>query len=243
MQNVFLTAYWENLIMANYPLPPELLQDYVPSGTELDFYEGQCYVSLVGFLFRDTRLRGVPIPFHRNFEEINLRFYVRYQDGDEWKRGAVFISEVVPRPAITIVANTLYGEHYSTRQMRHRWDKKADSWQISYGLKQGGRWHELSVEARPEAVPLQEGSEEQFIAEHYWGYTKRGAGRTSEYRVEHPSWRTFPVDSYEISMDGRALYGDAFGEVIEQGPSSVFLAEGSEVQVRQGRWLPSGKNG
>lgn len=238
MQPVFLTAHWQNLIMANYTLPPALLQDDLPPGTELDYYNGQCYVSLVGFLFADTKIMGVGIPFHRTFEEVNLRFYVRYQEEGEWKRGTVFISEIVPKPAISLVANTLYGEHYSTCPMRHRWAKQDESLSVAYEWKHRGKWNRLAVEAENQPQPLVESSEEQFIAEHYWGYTKRRGGGSSEYQVEHPSWSILPVRSYEIICDGHSLYGPAFGEVLEQTPSSVFLANGSAVQVRRGRHLP-----
>ena len=34
-------------------------------------------MSVVGFMFADTRIRGIAIPFHRTFEEVNLRFYVK----------------------------------------------------------------------------------------------------------------------------------------------------------------------
>ena len=44
-----------------------------------------CYVSLVGFMFKNTRLLNIPIPFHTDFEEVNLRFYVKHFDGNEWK--------------------------------------------------------------------------------------------------------------------------------------------------------------
>src|SRR3989344_5216660 len=113
-KGVFLKAEWNNLIMANYEVPQEILLPYLPKYTELDLFEGKCYVSLVGFLFENTKMLGMKIPFHINFEEINLRFYVKYKSGKEWRRGVVFIKEIVSKPAITFVANTLYNEKYVT---------------------------------------------------------------------------------------------------------------------------------
>ena len=111
----FLTAEWRKLIMANYVVPEESLRPYLPAGTELDLYQGQPYVSLVGFLFQNTRLKSIPIPFHRTFEEINLRFYVQHTTSTgERRRGVVFIRELVPRLALSLVANTIYGENYAT---------------------------------------------------------------------------------------------------------------------------------
>lgn len=92
---VFLTAQWRKLIMANYLISPQILEKYLPPHTQLDSYNGKHYVSLIGFMFMDTRIKGFKIPFHINFEEVNLRFYVKYKDDGVWKRGAVFISEVV----------------------------------------------------------------------------------------------------------------------------------------------------
>lgn len=115
----FLTAEWRKLAMINYIVDDRLLLPYLPSGTLLDYRHGQCYVSLVGFMFLNTKLLGVPIPFHRNFEEVNLRFYVKRKHGNEWRRGGVFIKEFVTKAAISLVANTIYKENYQTMKMNH----------------------------------------------------------------------------------------------------------------------------
>src|SRR4051812_37339218 len=123
MTNTFLKAEWRKLAMINYAVDKKLLEPYLPRHTELDYWNNTCYVSLVGFMFLNTRIKGVKVPFHINFEEVNLRFYVRYKEAEIWKRGVVFIQEIVPLPALTFVANTIYQEHYQTRPMKHRWDK------------------------------------------------------------------------------------------------------------------------
>src|ERR1700733_4846171 len=106
----FLQAQWTNLLMLNYEVDPEILKPYLPPATELDLWQGKALVSMVGFLFKNTRVFGVKWPLHVNFEEVNLRFYVRHFNGTEWKRGAVFISEIVPKRVISLMANTLYNE-------------------------------------------------------------------------------------------------------------------------------------
>ena len=53
--------------MLNYSIDPVLLEPFVPSGTELDSFEGTTYVSIVGFLFLKARVLGVRIPFHYDF--------------------------------------------------------------------------------------------------------------------------------------------------------------------------------
>ena len=123
MSSVFLKADWKHLLMLNYEIDPTILQPHVPVGTELDLFKGRCLVSMVGFMFLNTRLKGVPIPFHRNFEEVNLRFYVKRVEGSgdeqEVKRGVVFIKEIVPKPALSLVARVFYNENYVTHPMEH----------------------------------------------------------------------------------------------------------------------------
>ncbi|MEZ4961560.1 MAG: DUF2071 domain-containing protein [Saprospiraceae bacterium] len=238
MEPIFLKAAWKNLIMANYAVEPSILLPFLPAHTELDFWNGQCYISLVGFMFLNTRVLGISIPFHRNFEEVNLRFYVRCKDGDEWKRGVVFIKEIVPKWAISLVANTFYGEKYIALPMQNTLENQRDgSLSVSYGWEMGGAWDELKVETLPYASELAPGSEEEFITQHYWGYTKLKGDRTSEYQVEHPSWKVYQVKDYYINVSGERLYGKEFGEILKGKPDSVFMAEGSEILVRKGKMI------
>jgi hypothetical protein len=229
----FLTAEWRKLAMANYAVDPELLQKFLPAKTELDLWNNTCYVSLVGFMFLNTRLKGIKIPFHVNFEEVNLRFYVRYKHEQEWRRGVVFIKEIVPKPALTFVANTVYKEKYETMPMNHVWINTADTWQVEYAWKKGS-WNSFNVIANNLAVAIDAGSEEEFITEHYWGYTKITNQKTSEYQVEHPRWLVYPTKDYRIEVDFENVYGHEFGFLRKEIPQSVFLAEGSEVKVNGG---------
>ncbi len=213
--------------MLNYPVDPKILEPLVPAGTTLDAFQGRSYVSVVGFLFLDTRVRGWAIPFHRDFEEVNLRFYVRRGD----RRGVVFVKELVPRRAIAWVARNVYGENYEAVPMRHTLSP------LRYAWKYRKRW--MSMELTPDGPfhPLVPGSEAEFIAEHYWGYAG-GPGRpTTEYRVEHPPWRVATASRAALDVDAAAVYGERFAEALSRPPASAFLAEGSEVSVMEGRPL------
>src|SRR5688500_10577936 len=106
--------------MLNYRVAPELLRPHVPAGTELDTWNDAVHVSVVGFLFRDTRVLGIPVPFHRRFEDVNLRFYVRREVDGEVRRAVTFLRELVPRRAIATVARLAYAEPYTALPMRHR---------------------------------------------------------------------------------------------------------------------------
>lgn len=232
-----LTAEWRKLAMANYVIDPRLLEPYVPAGTELDLWKDRCYVSLVGFMFLNTRLLGLPIPFHRNFEEVNLRFYVRRKEAGEWKRGVVFIKEIVPKPAITFVANTIYKEHYETMKMSHQWIEHSGDLQVVYRWGEKDKQHHFSILA--DGIPhlMKSGSEEEFIAEHYWGYAKSEPDKTNEYEVKHPKWTVYPVKDFEVEVDFGVLYGSVFSILNHQKPESVLLAEGSEISVQNKRIL------
>ena len=183
MSNTFLTAEWRKLVLINYEIDPGALQPYLPYGTELDYWRNKCYVSLVGFRFINTEIKGFAVPFHRNFEEINLRFYVRYRHNGEWRRGVTFIKEIVHRPALTFVANSIYKEKYITLPTRHTIQNNVDRLDVSYGWRFQNFWNQISVSTEATEVEISADSEEEFITEHYWGYTPVNARLTSQYLV------------------------------------------------------------
>ena len=230
MKSTFLTARWENLIMANYIIDPAVLSAYIPSKTKLDTFNGNVYISLVGFNFLNTKVLGLKIPFHSNFEEVNLRFYVQHEDGNTIKRGVVFIKEIVPKAAISFIANTLYKEKYSAMPMKHLSKEKEGELQLGYYWKQKKKWNKLEATASKIPVPVNNGSEEEFIAEHYWGYSKHKE-TTNEYQVQHPKWEVYPLKSYSIDCDFTSLYGEKFSILQSVQPSSVFVAKGSGISV------------
>jgi uncharacterized protein len=227
----FLTAEWRKLIMANYAVDKDFLKKYVPHKTELDLWNDTCYVSLVGFKFANVRLLGVPIPFHTNFEEVNLRFYVKYKEGNVWKRGTVFISEIVPKYAISFVANTLYNEAYSTMPMKYSWVETPNALQVEYAWRCKGAWQNIKVEAENQRLTMAEGSETEFITEHYWGYNRVNAEKTIEYQVTHPRWDYYNIKNYEVNVDFGLVYGENFKFLNQITPKSVFLSEGSGITV------------
>ncbi len=229
-QKKFLTAEWRKLIMANYAVDPAILKAWLPANTELDTWNDKHYVSLVGFMFLNTKVFGLRVPFHSNFPEVNLRFYVRYKEKEEWKRGVVFIREIVPRPALSYIANKLFKERYLTMPMKNDW--KIDNKEISirYDWK-SEKWNSLEVKANPQPEIITAGSKAEFITEHYWGYSSISKEKAGEYHVQHPKWEIYHVNSYNIDCDFKGLYGNEFSVLKHQQPESVFLAEGSEVAV------------
>ena len=235
---IFLTAEWRNLVLLNYEVDASLLPPFVPAGTEIDSWNEKVFVSLVGFQFLKTRVFGLPIPLHANFDEVNLRFYVRRREGNEVRRGVVFIREIVPRRAIALVARTFYNENYVALPMTH--DIRAtDGGGIAaaYRWQHRRNWSQIHCESQGNPQPLLDGSEEQFIAEHYWGYAAQRDGSCVEYQVTHPLWRVWQARHAEFHGNVEGLYGREFAAVLAGEPASAFLAEGSAVTVMRGRKL------
>jgi len=247
MSGVFLSAEWRQLLMLNFEIDPGALAPLLPRGTELDLWGGRAYVSVVGFNFLKTCVCGVPIPGHRNFPEVNLRFYVVRQQGDELRRGVVFVRELVPRWAVAIVARACYEEKYRTVPMWQevspagaalgRRSTLGPGTTLGYHWRFGGQANHVRARlcgAFQDAAPK---GHEAFIAEHYWAYTALRSGQTSEYQVEHRPWRVAPVEDAELSADVEALYGPQFVDSLGAVPASAFVADGSAVLVRWGSRL------
>jgi uncharacterized protein YqjF (DUF2071 family) len=223
-----LSAQWLDLVMLNYQVDFALLKGRVPAGTELDSFDGKTFVGLAGFRFLRTKLFGVlPLPFHTNFDEVNLRFYVRRRAADGDRRGVVFISEIVPKRAVAMLACFAYGENYSRHPMRHKISapenaRPAGS-QCGYQFKLDQKWCNLHAGASsPEIQPL-EGSVEQFITEHYWGYAARRGGSSIEYRVFHVPWRVWKSNTAAFEGDASSPYGTPLAEILHRGPTPHSL--------------------
>lgn len=236
MKSVFLTAEWRHLIMANYVLDPAILQPYVPVGTELDFYEGKCYASMVGFMFLNTKIKGIGIPFHKDFEEVNLRFYVRRKTEEGWRRGVVFIKEIVPKPAIAWTARVFYREKYVYHPMKHQVSID-ETYRASYSWKKDGQWQSLFAVAEVTGSPILPDTEEMFISDHYYGYSHYSSAKTKEYRVDHPVWNVHKVTDYHFNADVEKLYGQEFADPLQVPPASVFLLDGSETSILTGDFV------
>jgi len=237
LERTFLRAEWKDLVVLSYEADPAVLEPLVPSGLELDRFDGRAYVSLVGFLFLGTSALGVRLPFCQRFEEVNLRFYVRRRGPEGWRHGVVFVKELVPRWAITAGARWLFGEPYRTVPMRslvQAHDAGApDGRLLEYQWRSGGRWHRLSARAVVRMDPVGTGSRSAFLIERHWGYTARRGG-TLEYRVRRPGWRVCAASDPLLEADTRAVFGPVFGPMLEGPPASAVVADGSPVTVSHG---------
>jgi len=221
-----VTAEWRDLVLFTFEAPRALFEPLLPRGVELDDWRGRIFLSLIGFRFLGSRLLGVPIPFHGNFPEVNLRFYVRRQTPEGLRRGVVFLREMVPQQAVAVFARRLYGENYvrvPMAQMVEPGRSAKYSWQTT------GKQHWIWARTvSPPAVPAPDALE-TFILDHHWGYTRTPDGGCLEYQVERPPWRVYPIESFEMCVDGELPFAHP------AAPDSVIFAEGSEVAVSFGR--------
>ena len=228
---IFLKANWENIIMANYEIAPEILKPFLPKGVDLDLFNGKAYISLVGFMFKNTKLFNIPIPYLGTFEEINLRFYVVRKEENQIKRGVVFINETVPNPIVAWIANKLYKEHYTVVPTKHEINDKNTIQKVKFEWLVNKKWNSICVEASKKPEIMQNATLEQFIFEHYYGYTKIEENITEEYKLQHPSWKINNVINYTIDCNFEDMYGKAFAVLNYTKPKAVFMAEGSSVKV------------
>lgn len=234
----FLTATWRHLVMLNYEADSPALQKYLPAGTELDPWNGKYLISIVGLLFLNTRVLGVPVPFYRNYEQVNLRFYVRRRSNSDWKRGTVFVKQIVPKRAIALVAQQVYREKFVAMPMTHALETRhtqAQPRRVSYQWLHRRDWNRMSVQVSGEPALPSPGSPEEFVAEHYWGYNRLPNGATLEYQVERSQWRLWQAEQAELVCDVAGIYGPEFVESLKGPPVSAFLSEGSDVAVHKGR--------
>jgi uncharacterized protein YqjF (DUF2071 family) len=216
--------------MLNYRVDPRLLIPLTPSGVELDFFQSETYISIVGLLFLDTQVLTIAFPFHRNFEEVNLRFYVRRRSADTWRRGVCFVREIVPKKAVALLARLFYGERYMALPMKHFIEHRDGALSVEYSWRRDSKWESIAMSALGDPVPVLAGTHEEFITEHYWGYTSVRGG-CSEYRVEHPRWRIWPADNFQVIANMATLYGDEFADMLNSPPVTAFIAEGSHVRI------------
>lgn len=226
-----LTCQWKKLAFANYIASPEILQQYLPSHTELDYLNGKCFVSLVGFQFKNVEIAGIKVPGFTNFEEVNLRTYVRYFDGQKWRHGTVFISEIADRKLLSLLANSLFHESYRTMPTKHTQEEKENAYNFGYQWKFKNSWQSMEVKTGKNLIPVQENSDDYYFTHRLWGYGKHSEKVTNEYKISHPVWPVYEVKNYAINVDFTMLFGSQFSHLSGTAPYSVILAEGSEVII------------
>ncbi|HWM86229.1 MAG TPA: DUF2071 domain-containing protein [Kofleriaceae bacterium] len=234
----------EHVSIVTFPIDPVRLRGIVPVGTEVDSLDKETvFLSVVGVRFSESRLLGLPIPFGRCYDQINLRFYVRRWMGDGWRRGVVFVRELVPVSPLLSAGHLLYGDAYErlpvTSRIRpavpaaHRPGRAIYRWRTGHD-----EIHRLAVDFGGEPRLPAAGSDEEFLVDRHWGYLAPHVDVTREYRIDHPPWRVFPEAQARLSPGVAALFGDRFSHALDCTPVNVLVAEGSRMEVHRPVTLP-----
>ena len=230
-KRVFLESKWQRLVSINYVVDAKILEPYIPAGTELELFNNKCFVSLVAFRYDDTKLLRFKVPFHTQFEEINLRFYVRRKlPNRQWRSEVAFTKLFFPKPALSAVANSIYKENYETRRMRHTWKEDEKFLYTSYGLNKS-HWHQFSIISEKDPIPIEFNSPAYFFSKHYWGTSQIDSKASTEYMIEHPEWFTYETVKADINFDFGLLFGDDFESLTNSKPDSVQMFDGSDVTI------------
>ena len=225
----FLTAQWRNLVILTYAVDPARIIDLVPAGTTLDWWRSQAYVSLLAFQFLDTRILGTPIPFHQDFEEVNLRFYVRRSTDEGVRAGVVFIRELVPHQMVGGMARLLYREPYQVVPMRSKVSPGPPP-DVEYQWHSTGHWCTLAAAGEGEGHETAPGSLEEFLTVRHWGYNGERGKDTLEYRVDHPRWTLWHAENVHVDYSAETLCGLELAPQLKT-PISALITDGSAVTI------------
>ncbi|MEM1347522.1 MAG: DUF2071 domain-containing protein [Myxococcota bacterium] len=230
-----LTARWSNLLHFTYAVDPRLLEPHVPEAVKLDVQDGRAFASIVAFDSLDTRAFGIPWPGYRNFPELSLRFSIKH--GEE--RGVVFVRKYVPKALLAKLARLLYNEPYVAAPITSRAEDDGELVTYTLSIEVGGRTHVLSATGSHPAFTKPSESREHDIKEHEWGFGRTRTGETSRYRVEHPVWATYQVQSTRVDADFSLLYGPEWSFLASAAPELAVFAVGSAIKVFPPRGLES----
>lgn len=227
MSKPLLTASWSNLVIVTYAVPPGLVRPRIHHWLDLDVVDGNAFVSLVGFEFRDTRLFGLGWPGLGHFPELNLRIHVKH--GDE--RGVLFVCEFVPRRRVAWAARGLYNEPYAVAPLEVDIRPAHDTISAEYRLTWRERVHKLAVTGRKPAVLPDPASREHFFKENRWGFGATFLGLPIRYEVSHPVWSLYPVESLSVDLDWGEVYGPEWAFLTDADPHLTMFAQGSAVRL------------
>ena len=225
----FLTAQWRNLVILTYAVDPARIIDLVPAGTTLDSWNRQAFVSLLAFQFLDTKILGTPVPFHQDFEEVNLRFYVRRSTEEGVRHGVVFIRELVPRHFVGSMARLLYREPYQIVPMRSKVSPGPPP-DVQYEWNITDHWCTVAASGDGAGKEPAPGSLEEFLTVRHWGYNGEKGKDTLEYRVDHPRWNIWHPERPRVDYDPAAMCGTDLGGQLRR-PISTLIADGSGVTI------------
>lgn len=234
-QKPLMQADWSEIVALNFQVDPSILEPRVPKGLELDFHNGETYVSLVAMHLRNVKMMGFPIPISRGFDELNLRFYVKRKVGPRYVTGACFIKDFVPNAAASWILTTLFKSTFARMKMKRESSGFGSRDEdvvpkICYQWKVGDAENVIKIKGRARMKKTGPDTKVGFILDHNNEYSVRDS-TIYEYRVQRPPWTVWDAAQASFECNTKLLFGDEFVKTLSRRPSSVFVAEGSPVTI------------
>ena len=226
-----LATEFRKVALINYIVPPEILDKYLPKHTEPDLYNGNCYISLVGFHVHNLKLNDIKLPVIKDFEEIDLQIYVKRFNGASWVKGVVVISRIFEQPGLTVLTNTIFKTNYNSYPTRGEVKQTEEQLEVKYSWEYKDISQSFSVISSHLAAPYDKNSEAAFLLDRPFGFIKAGEEETYQYTINHASWHLYTVEEYSVDVDFSRQFDPTFNILNSRVPQSVMLTEGSSVEI------------
>jgi hypothetical protein len=238
--SVFLKATWQNLIQLVYTAPIDEVQTLLPEGLTPEIFDGKAHIILSALEFRQTRVKGLKIPFHVHFPEINLRIPVRKQG----VTGVYFLRQYVPKHCIAVVAKRIYHEAYEAYPMeflvQHVPDADEGTSIMECHCKLWKKEDTLDIQVyavEPENyIPVDENHPPEPAvgdADFITGFGTNDKQEIIEYRIEHRKQEFFEVREWSIRGDLTKIFDDCIPKGISEMPIHVSFSHGQAVKITQ----------
>lgn len=230
----FMEQHWSDLLLLHWPISPKVLRPTIPDDLELDLFEGQAWASVVGFHLSGLRMRPIRwIPW-KDFDEVNLRTYVKTSDG---KRGVWFHSLDSTDMFAVLGARILYGLAYRPAKITRSLSKQAISYQ-SYTnrlFKKVPARIDAQLDKSVGTSKIAREPLDRFLLERYRFWARRKVGeRSSSAQIRHR-----PYDAMRLQ---KAEYKGGLFSAFELpepkvSPAVAHYCQGFSVEASAPQWL------
>ena len=230
----FMAQKWENLLFLHWPVSKESLESTIPEDLEVDLFEGEAWLSVVGFRLSELRIKPfVQIPW-KDFSELNLRTYVRDQAG---RRGVWFYSLDSSDLLAVVGARLLYGLNYRYASIDHNQKNDFIEYTSETKSKRGGI--KGSISSSSPAMKMvgemaKAGTLNYFLLERYRFWSKQTyRGKLSSAQVRHRPYDAVCLD--QADYQGELFSCQGFAEPNED-PRLIHYCQGFKVEASAPYW-------
>lgn len=237
--NLSISTEFKKVALFNYIVPEEVVKKYLPKHIKPDFYNGNCYISLVGFQVSKLKVAGVKVPLLKDFDEIDLQIYVKRFNGAKWEKGVVVVSRIFDQPGAAPLANTLFKANYSSVPTSGKVNETENTLEVQYFWQLNGKEQKFSVKSNKLAAPYDKESEAGFLLDRPYGFIKVSKEETLRYEIKHAGWHLYTVEEYAVDVDFSRQYDPVLNVLNSMVPQSVILTEGSTVEIGENQVVTS----